>query len=62
MKGQIVNSKCNGQKCDQIEVITDWQYTQEISPAFKRLMTIILGERISRVAKRKSSIGWDNEQ
>ncbi len=42
MKGQTVKSKAG--KC-QIEVVANWQHTQEVSPAFKRLMTCLLQPR-----------------
>ena len=39
-------------KCkSQIEVVTNWQHTDEASPAFKRLMMLLLRERIGNGEK-----------
>ncbi|MBL7125150.1 MAG: hypothetical protein ISS51_03530 [Dehalococcoidales bacterium] len=43
MEGQTVKSKKSSQRDSQIKVVaTDWHYTEEPSPAFKRLMSLLL--------------------
>ncbi len=32
----------NNTRRSQIEVVTDWQHTKELTPAFRRLMRILL--------------------
>ena len=32
----------NNTRRSQIEVVTDWQHTQELTPAFRRLMRLLL--------------------
>ena len=34
------NSK--NQRDSQIKMVTNWQYTEEVSPTFKRLMSLLL--------------------
>ncbi len=43
--------KANRQKANDVRVKVDWQYTQEVSPAFKRLMMILLQERVENGEK-----------
>ncbi len=43
MEGQTVkNNTRKSHKHSQIEVVTNWQHTDEASPAFKRLMMLLL--------------------
>ena len=48
MKGQTVKSKTG--KC-QIKVVASWQHTQEVSPAFKRLMMCLLQPRDNQLVE-----------
>jgi len=41
------------QKDSQCKVITNWQHTQEVSPAFKRLMMLLLQERNGNGEQRR---------
>jgi hypothetical protein len=46
----------------QIEVTVNWHHTQEISPAFIRLMTILLRERIGNAEKTKRELSRPDNQ
>jgi hypothetical protein len=39
------------QRDSQIKVVTNWQHTQEANPAFRRLMLLLLQERIENGEK-----------
>lgn len=43
------------QKHGQIEVSVNWQHTEEVSPAFKRLMSLLLQKN----NERKSEVNDD---
>jgi len=50
----MANSKLNkSQRGSKIKVSAHWQHTQEISPAFIRLMTVLLRERIGNGEKTR---------
>ena len=42
---QEIKNTIESQKDSRIEVVTQWHYTQEIPPAFKRLMMLLLYEK-----------------
>jgi len=43
----MVSSKWNiSQRDSQIKVVTHWDYTEEVPPAFKRLMMLLLKPRV----------------
>ena len=44
------NSK--NQRDSQIKVVTNWQHTEEVSPALKRLMMLLLEPREKRRVNR----------
>lgn len=47
-----------GQKHCQLEIITNWQQTQEISPALKRLLMLLLHPR----NKRSVETSWPEKE
>lgn len=52
MEEQAVKNKKSSQRNTQIKVVTSWQHTQELSPAFRRLMRLLL-ERSPQLSNRK---------
>ena len=53
MEEQTVKSKKNSQRDSQIKVVTNWQHTDEVSPAFKRLMMLLLSDRSEKSGVKK---------
>ena len=51
MELQKAKSTTKNQKYSQIEVVASWQHTQEVSLTFKRLMMLLLQERIGNGEK-----------
>ena len=51
MERQTVKSKKGSQRDKPIKVSTNWRHTDEASPAFKRLMMLLLKERIGNGEK-----------
>jgi hypothetical protein len=47
----VKNNTRKSQRDSQIEVVTSWQHTEEVPPAFKRLMMLLLRERIGNGEK-----------
>jgi len=46
MEEQVVkNNTRKSQRDSQIKVTTSWQHTQELTPAFKKLMSLLLKPR-----------------
>ena len=57
MEQRVKNNIPKSQGHSQIIVVTDWQVTQEMSPAFRQLMLSLLKERTENgenTAKRES--------
>jgi hypothetical protein len=61
MVGRTVNNTLKSQKHSQVEVVIDWQHTQEITPAFRRLMMRLLEPR-SIQAETKNEEKYAKEQ
>lgn len=52
MEGQMVNSNTGkSQRDSQIKLITSWHYTGQVSPAFCRLMRVLLEPKDNRVTR-----------
>ena len=47
----VRSKRSKSQRDSQIKVVTDWKYTQEISPAFRRLMMLLLKPRGNTLVK-----------
>ena len=45
---QRVNNTRKSKKHSQIKVVTRWDYKEEVTPAFKRLMALLLKPRDSQ--------------
>ncbi len=45
MEEQRVKSKRSSQRDSRIRVVTNWQHTQEVSPAMRRLLMLLLRPR-----------------
>lgn len=53
MEGQRVkNNTHKSQRDSKIKLITSWQHTEEVPPAFKRLMMLLLEPREKRRVSR----------
>ena len=55
MERERVKNTPKSQKHSQIEVVTDWRHTKEISPAFKRLMILLLKPRNGQLSETKQT-------
>ena len=51
MEEQAIKSKKSSQKDSQIKV--DWHYAEEVPPAFKRLMMLLLRDRSEKSGVEK---------
>lgn len=47
--------KSKSHKHSQIEVVTNWQHIEEVSPAFKKLMSLLLKPRSETNNRKEES-------
>ena len=57
-KGKL---RSKSQRNSQIKVVTSWQHTEEVPPAFKRLMALLLQPRENQPKETGRGEGESNE-
>ena len=53
MEGLVIKTKKSGRTDGQIKVLTSWQHTEEVTVAFKRLMALLLRQKIEPKGKEE---------
>lgn len=53
-----INKSSKNQRNTQIKVVTNWQYVEESSPAFRRLMMLLLKPRVEETNGKSTTWEW----